>query len=241
MGKLDKYMFDLDFDAPPPRPESVMTTPDAGLEAESFDLDGSEELDLPPSPPVFSEEDVSIAREQAFEAGRQTGLREAEEASARLEALSLANLAEHIRALDKAQKQASQERLGSAVDLALAITRKILPETAQQNGAEEIVGVVRDCLARIDEPVRVTVRVHPDYQNGVRDRMQTLAEENGFEGKLIVAADSRIAPGDCRVEWGDGGAERDQERVWNDIDALIAQARDRNGVSGSEADDKTPL
>lgn len=240
MGKLDKYMFDLDFGAPPPKTETAMT-PDADLEAESFDLDGSEESELPPSPPVFSEEDVSIAREQAFEAGRQTGLREAEEASARLEALSLASLAEHIRTLDKAQKQASQEQLDSAVDLALAITRKILPETAQRNSADEIAGVVRDCLARIDEPVRITVRVHPDYQNAVRDRMQTLAEDNDFEGKLIVTTDSRIAPGDCRVEWGDGGAERDLDRVWNDIDALIAQARGKNGGSGSEADDKTPL
>lgn len=240
MGKLDKYLFDLDFGAPPPKAEDVMTL-DAGLEAEGFELDGSEELELPPPPPVFSEEDVSIAREQAFEAGRQTGLREAEEASARLEALSLASLAEQIRALDKAQKQASQERLGDAVDLALAVARKILPETAERDGVDEIAGVVRHCLARIDEPVRVTVRVHPDYQNGLRDRMQTLAEDNAFEGKLIVTADSRIAPGDCRVEWGDGGAERDQDRLWDDIDALIAQAKGKNGVPGPEADDKTPL
>jgi flagellar assembly protein FliH len=51
-----------------------------------------------------------------------------------------------------------------------------------------------------------------------------LAQSAGYPGRLILIADDTIGPGDCRVEWADGGAERLGERLWRDIDAVIQRA-----------------
>jgi flagellar assembly protein FliH len=72
--------------------------------------------------------------------------------------------------------------------------------------------------------MRITVRVHPTLVEAVRQQCGRAAEAASFEGKLIVTADAKIAPGDCRVEWGDGGAERDQTRLWAEIDAVVERA-----------------
>ena len=32
----------------------------------------------------------------------------------------------------------------------------------------------------------------------------------GFDGRLIVLAETGLAPGDCRIEWADGGLTRDR-------------------------------
>ena len=32
----------------------------------------------------------------------------------------------------------------------------------------------------------------------------------GFEGRLSIQPDAALAPGDCRIEWADGGVIRDR-------------------------------
>src|SRR3546814_8811652 len=46
---------------------------------------------------------------------------------------------------------------------------------------------------------------------------------SGFEGKLVFLADERLKTGDLRVEWADGGVERNQMALWQEIDAVIAR------------------
>ena len=57
----------------------------------------------------------------------------------------------------------------------------------------------------------------------LRERLQGIAEGRGFEGKLIVLAEAAIAPGDCRLEWADGGLARDRAQ----LEAAITDAVDR--------------
>jgi len=58
----------------------------------------------------------------------------------------------------------------------------------------------------------------------VKEKVEGLAERAAFDGKLGVVGDPSLAPGDCRVEWGDGGAERDQSRAWALIDQAVEAA-----------------
>ncbi len=218
MSKLQKYLFDLDFDAPP-RP-----APEVMLDDTFDDIPPEPDVELPPPPPTFSEEDLLLAREQAMEAGRQAGLQEAEAATERQVALSVEMMAETLRSLATVQAEANEARAREAVAVAIAVVRKLQPEMSRDHALEEIAGVIEECLTHIEKDVRVTVRVSPDHLDSIRHYADQAAAATGFEGKLVFAADPRIAPGDCRVEWGDGGAERDQVRLWAEIDAVLARA-----------------
>lgn len=219
MAKLQKYLFDLDFDAPAPRP-----APEVMIEDEFDGMMDEPEEELPPPPPTFTEEDLFLAREQAMEAGRQAGIQEAEAATERLVASSVETIAGQLQNITVIQAEANEVRMRDAVAVAIAVVRKLQPEMSKDHALDEISGVIQECLTHIEKDIRVTVRVNPAHMDSIRHYANQAAEATGFEGKLIFTADPRIVPGNCRVEWGDGGAERDQARLWAEIDTVIARA-----------------
>jgi flagellar assembly protein FliH len=66
----------------------------------------------------------------------------------------------------------------------------------------------------------VVVRVSEALYAVTRDKLDEIARSRGFEGRLVVLADPAIAPGDCRIEWADGGINRDYAAT----EAAIAEA-----------------
>jgi flagellar assembly protein FliH len=55
------------------------------------------------------------------------------------------------------------------------------------------------------------------------EKIDTIATRRGFAGKVVLLAETSVAPGDCRIEWADGGVERDSARLWRDIDLAVAR------------------
>jgi hypothetical protein len=43
-----------------------------------------------------------------------------------------------------------------------------------------------------------------------------------FQGTYSVITDYELQPGDCRLEWDGGGAERSEARIWRDIREIVA-------------------
>jgi flagellar assembly protein FliH len=215
---LKKYMFDLDFGAMEPlEPHASAEAPDE-IEGEA-----GPEADAPP-PPTFSEFEMDEARRMAFAEGHDAGVAEAAEVSERRQAEALAALAAGFAQMQAAQRDGIESVRHDAAQLALSIVRKMLPAMAQRYGVDEIAGVIHECLMQIDDAQRITVRAHPDLLEGVRAEAARVAEEAEFEGKLIFAADPKLAPGDCRVEWGNGGGDRDQAVLWSEIESIVTRA-----------------
>ncbi len=215
MSVLRKFTFDLSFDEPEP-PSAAAPAPEPEVEAPP----------PPPPPPSYSQAELDQARKRAQAEGRAAGFREAEATTHRIQADALRALAVGLRDVAVAQRTAHEEMLKNAVELAIAAVRKLHPELARLHGTEEIGGVIAACLAQIDAEARITVRVAPGSIDEIKAVAQRIAAEAEFEGKLLFAPDPALAPGDCRVEWGGGGADRDQSQIWAQIDAIIARAAD---------------
>lgn len=222
MAKLQKYLFDQDFGAPPRPTLDVHLTDGLGVDDEMMMMAEPEEE--PPPPPTFSEEELQLARDQAFEAGRAAGIQEAESMTERLQALAEQSLGDGMFKVQGEQVTANDQMTRDAVAVALAVVRKLQPEMSRHHGLDEIEALLHECLAHLDRDIRVTVRISPELLEAVRERAEAVAQAVAFEGKLVFAADPRVALGDCRVEWGDGGAERELARSWTEIDAVIARA-----------------
>jgi flagellar assembly protein FliH len=135
-----------------------------------------------------------------------------------------------------------------AVALMQAIVRKVAPSLARRAALDEVAAFTLNCLREaLDEP-RVVLRVPDALFEAVQRDVAPLASSTGFAGKLVIIADDAMPPCDCRVEWADGGAERDFARVWQDIDAAIARTLDNltsaataaAPAPGTEADETSP-
>ncbi|MGB1548282.1 MAG: hypothetical protein ACPHIA_07125 [Alphaproteobacteria bacterium] len=166
----------------------------------------------------FTEEDLAAAREEGMAEGKAAGRKEAEAETERLTADALKKISEHMATLGAAQSEASKSNAREASELAMAVARKVMPEISKHGAIIEIEAMVRQCLAdRFEEP-RVVIRVHDSLLDSLRTRIDSAAANAGFAGKLVLLADDSLQGADCRVEWADGGAERDEERLWKDIE-----------------------
>lgn len=206
----------------------------AEAEARAQAAAAAAEVQAPPEPevppePTFSMQELEAARDEAYVAGHTAALQEAEAATERLASESLHFIAQGLRQLGATMDQPYQRLEPMAVEVAVAIARRVLPIVTLQYGTAEIEGLVRQILPTIIEQPRIVVRVHPALSALVRDAMQPVVADTGFEGRLMVLDDAGIQPGDARIEWADGGIERDSPRTWNEILQII----DRNVLTAS--------
>jgi flagellar assembly protein FliH len=171
----------------------------------------------------FTLEDIEEARQQGFEDGKATGVAEAKAAIDRSVADALTVAGQGLETLGPALVELRAGIEAEALQTVTTIVRKIVPYYAQTHGYDEVEALLRDCLsAAYDEP-RIVVRAHDSVLGSLTDHLDDLTKSSGFNGNLVLFEDQDLAPGDCRVEWADGGAERDIKRVWENIELAITR------------------
>lgn len=212
--------------------KEMSEAPDDDLHVE-IELGLAQEPEPEPPPPTFSEEDMNVSRQLAFQEGHQIGLSEAAESTEARVAAALESLAERFQQLFEAQAVAQDNNARDAVRVAMSVIHKILPASFAQFAEAEIAHAVGDVIGQILDEPRVIVRVAPTLETVLKSKLEKTVVDRGFEGRVVVQGDPRIDAGDCRVEWTDGGAERDQARLMAEIDALVERSLALPSVSAS--------
>jgi flagellar assembly protein FliH len=110
-----------------------------------------------------------------------------------------------------------------AVEVAVAVAGKLAPELIAREPFAEIAALARDCFTHLVAAPHVVVRVSDALHAHAREQLEATARAHGFDGRLVVLAEADIAPGDCRIEWADGGIVRDRAAT----EAAIAEAVNR--------------
>jgi flagellar assembly protein FliH len=179
----------------------------------------------PPPPPQYSEEELAQARRDALVAGREQGLREALDASEQAAARACETIAAHMTDLAKLLDTFHERQDRELVETAFLVVRKIFPELARRHALAETEGVIAECLSHLCDEPRVVIRVADSLLDALTERLQALAAGCGFEGRLVLLSDAELGPSDVRVEWADGGAERDCGRIWRNMDEILARIK----------------
>jgi flagellar assembly protein FliH len=87
----------------------------------------------------------------------------------------------------------------------------------------DVAALVGDCFRHLVGVPHVVVRVDAALAAQAQDKLSAIARERGFEGRLVVLGEPEIAPGDCRIEWADGGVARDRAATEAAIADLVAR------------------
>ncbi|MDK9722124.1 MAG: FliH/SctL family protein [Rhodospirillales bacterium] len=227
MAQVRKFMFDLSFDKPLVKPQPKNQIEEAQEEAEPE-----------PPPPVYSEEELFQARDESYQRGREDGLREAEESRAFLESNALRAVSEQLAGLFAAEKRSSEANERAAIQVAQALLKKLAPSLAKREGLSDIEALMKECLMRLGKEPRVVVRVAEDLADAVRSKVEGLVSESGFEGRVVVIGGPGLAVTDCKVEWADGGAERDFERLLAEVDEVVERYLEPEGGDAQGHDAK---
>ena len=109
-----------------------------------------------------------------------------------------------------------------AARVAFAMARKIAPAALAALPEGDVEIALRQAMHQaIGEP-RITLRADPAVTAILEPRLADIAHEEGYEGRVAVAADPAMKPGNCRIEWRGGGVERSEQAIEDALSALIA-------------------
>ncbi|HZB91872.1 MAG TPA: hypothetical protein VE397_10550 [Stellaceae bacterium] len=192
----------------------------------------------PPPEPTFSQAELEAARQAGLDEGRATALAEAAAAAETRTAEAAAKLASGIEELLAARQgyaDAAQRQACTTLGIAL---RKAVPALSRKAPLVEIEALLADCLREAFDEPRVVLRVADGAFESVQQRLAALTAAAGYAGKVVLLADETLGPGDARVEWAEGGAERDQRRLMGDIDAALARAVQSISVPGASPNEE---
>jgi flagellar assembly protein FliH len=178
-----------------------------------------------PPPPTFSEEELASAVEAARREGHTAA--EAKGRAAMLASLehrqaeALAAIGERLTASQDAFDHMLAARAGASRDLALAVARVLVAKALARQPLADIEAMFREVVVRLEGMPWLELRLPSSLAAAGQAALARVAEEADYRGELRVIPDARLGPGDARLTWQDGAAERDLARLEAQVTALV--------------------
>jgi len=217
MGAATKFLFDVDFAASDGKPERQAIT----LAEHALKLAEAE----------------TAARRRGYEDARTDAGIEAE----RRMVDALEHIAVSLAAASDALKAIEARLECEAVEVAVAVARKLAPALIACEPFAEISALASSCFRELIASPHIAVRVNDELYAATREKLDAIARARGFEGRLVVLAQEDIALGDCRIEWADGGVNRDNAAAEAAIGEAVARyVSARRGVVDTTHAEEVP-
>ncbi len=214
MGAPAKFLFDLDFAAPDLAKERAATTAQVAQQ-------------------------IVDAETRGYREGFDAAGREAKAESDRRAALALEEIGIAIKAIAGKFSSVEGRMETEAVDVALAVARKLCSELMAAEPLGEVMALVQDCFRHLTSTPHIVVRINDDLYDAAREHIEQLAKRSGFEGRLVILAEPGISGGDCKIEWADGGVTLDRASIEAKINELVGRylaTRNQAGPTTSHED-----
>jgi flagellar assembly protein FliH len=177
-----------------------------------FDHDFSATAQAAAPAVAAAEHEAALAAAEAhgFQAGMNAAEAQARTEAERRQALAFERIANSVEQLRASLKRVEDKFEAEAIEVALAVGRKLAADLIAKEPFAEIEALADQCFREMISAPHIVVRVNADLYADAKQRLEDIARARGFEGRLVVMSEGDIAAGDCRIEWADGGLKRDR-------------------------------
>ena len=188
----------------------------------------------PPFPtPEELEEEKQKAREEGrlrgmeegrlngFEEGKRSAWNEAMESLEKHNSDALDSIDSSLKNLFDSMEQNAQYAFSTAVEFALAVCKKALPALNEANALTEIRALLEKNLHFLKDEQKISLRLNSALAEQIKPILTELIKKEAYHGKLAVVRDDSLPVGDCRVEWKNGGLEKNLQDVLNHTEELV--------------------
>lgn len=124
--------------------------------------------------------------------------------------------------LERLAAETENER-NTIATLAIAIARKIAGAALAAYPLEQVKAHVMSCLKELRNAPSVIIEVAPALRDMVASSCSDFAAMAGYRGILSVAANGELSGSDCRVIWQHGMSEMAQEKILQEITAVLTR------------------
>ena len=199
-----------------------------------FDTDSSapdRARERAPTPAEVAQK-VADAEARAYRAGYEAALREAKVESDRRAAQALEEIGTAIKGIAARFAGIETRMETEAVDVAVAVARKLCNELVAREPLGEITALVSDCFSHLVATPHLVVRINDALYEAAHHNIEQMAAHSGFQGRLVILAEPTIATGDCRIEWADGGVVLERAAIEGKINELVGRYLASRGQAG---------
>src|SRR5258706_10351009 len=208
-----------------------MTAPENSLSDRDFSApDKTRER---PATPSEIAQKIAAAEARAYRDGYDAAQREARAESDRRTALALEQISVAIKGIATRFSGVETRMETEAVDVAVAVARKLCNELISGEPLAEITALVSDCFSHLVSTPHLVVRINDSLYDLAREKIERQAAQSGFEGRLVILAEPDIATGDCRIEWADGGVLLERAAIEAQINELVGRYITSPGEAGT--------
>lgn len=191
-----------------------------------FDEDFADGAERKPVEPTVTLAEHAVKLAEAEMAGHRRGYADAQN-DAKVETdrrvtSALETIAAKFSAANDALQLIETRLECEAVEVAVAVARKLAPTLIAREPFAEISALASHCFRELVTAPHIAVRVNDALYAAAREKLEDIVRARSFEGRLVVLAEPDIAVGDCRIEWADGGINRDSAATDAAIGAAVA-------------------
>jgi hypothetical protein len=112
-------------------------------------------------------------------------------------------------------------RAAASRDLALAVARALVARALARQPLADVEAMFGEVLVRLEGMPWLELRLPPSLADAGQAALARAAEEAGYRGELRVIPDAKLGPGDARLAWQDGAAERDLAGLEAEVTVLV--------------------
>jgi flagellar biosynthesis/type III secretory pathway protein FliH len=174
--------------------------------------------------PVYSSDDITGAREAAWQEGHAAGLQEAEADTCAVTQKLIETIAGQLETARATATEIAEQSAEELARLLLDSLAAILPTLCAQHGEAEVQAVVRAVLPALTQEPAITIRANPHERMVIAQEMERLEPE--LAARVQIVPTDAIAPGDVRITWRNGAATRNAEALWQQVAAILAPIRE---------------
>ena len=159
MAAPAKFLFDMDFGTPDKARERAATAAEIA-------------------------EKIAAAETRAYRAGYDAAQREAKAESDRRAALALEEIGIAIKGIATRFSGIETRMETEAVDVAVAVARKLCNDLVAREPLGEIMALVSECFSHLVATPHLVVRINDQLYEAAREKIERQAAQSGFEGRL---------------------------------------------------------
>ena len=194
------------------------------FDSHNFDAPEVPEIDVnaPPPPPVFSLEEIGMAKDEGFNQGHLTGLEEAANSRAQYISTQLEQIATELKGILLAEQRREKTYENEVTGLCEAIFARAFPALNQAHGLTEVTSVIRRVIATQAGQSALVVEVPTGESDEIKKHLETYSDID--LRKVEFNEIDTLERGSCRIHWQNGGALRDHAALADEITNQLKQA-----------------
>lgn len=169
----------------------------------------------------YSEDEVNARENLAEEKGYERGFKASQEGLEAQNNRLLEEINNRLLMLVAGIDGKEYELENQVLRIAGEAISKLVPVIEKDNAVALVNEFLNKNFKNFKNESRLAFYFNPDTISNVQQTISRLANIHDFEGKISLHKDSSLSVSDCRVEWDNGGVERNSADMLQKVDKIL--------------------